>query len=77
MAPPLNWALAVTRVRFRHYLAASALGVLPGIGLAVYSADRVVQAGLLAPATLVPVLVAASVLAGAALLGRRLARASR
>jgi uncharacterized membrane protein YdjX (TVP38/TMEM64 family) len=75
MAPPLNWALALTRVRFRHYLAASALGVLPGIGLAVYSADRVVQAGtatgLLAPASLVPVLVAVAALGSAAAIGRR------
>jgi uncharacterized membrane protein YdjX (TVP38/TMEM64 family) len=76
MAPPLNWALGLTRVRFGHYLAASALGVLPGVGLAVYSADRVAQAGAasggLAPATLVPILAAAAILGGAAALGRRL-----
>src|SRR5579885_1620232 len=67
MAPPLNWALAVMRRRFRQRLAASALGGAAWTGRGAHSADRVVQAGPLAPASLVPVLVAASVLAGAAL----------
>ncbi|HLK12593.1 MAG TPA: VTT domain-containing protein [Candidatus Binatia bacterium] len=79
MAPPLNWALGVTRVGFRQYLAASALGVLPGISLAVYSADRVAQAGagesVLAPEKAAPVLLAAAALTAAAIVGRRLARA--
>lgn len=39
-APPLNWAIATTRMRFSHYLAGSALGIIPGIAMAAYLADR-------------------------------------
>ncbi|MBW2460551.1 MAG: VTT domain-containing protein [Deltaproteobacteria bacterium] len=31
LAPPLNYALAMTNVRFRHYLVGSALGLIPGV----------------------------------------------
>ncbi len=31
MAPPLNWALGATRVRYVHYLLGTMLGVLPGV----------------------------------------------
>ena len=31
LAPPLNYALAMTNVRFRHYLVGSALGLVPGV----------------------------------------------
>lgn len=31
LAPPLNYALAMTNVRFRHYLIGSALGLIPGV----------------------------------------------
>ncbi len=33
MAPPLNYALAMSGVRFRHYLVGSALGLAPPIAL--------------------------------------------
>jgi uncharacterized membrane protein YdjX (TVP38/TMEM64 family) len=41
MAPPLNWALGATSVRFSHYLAGTALGTLPGMATTVYFADAI------------------------------------
>ena len=41
MAPPLNWALGATSVRFPHYLAGTALGMLPGMATTVYFADAI------------------------------------
>jgi uncharacterized membrane protein YdjX (TVP38/TMEM64 family) len=41
MAPPLNFALGATRVRFVDYLAGTAVGVLPGMGLAIAFADTI------------------------------------
>ena len=41
VAPPLNWAIGLTRVQFRPYIAGSALGVLPGIAIACYFADSI------------------------------------
>jgi uncharacterized membrane protein YdjX (TVP38/TMEM64 family) len=62
MAPPLNWAMAVTRVHFRHYVLGSALGVIPCIAVTSYAADSIVQAGSLSaafsPRTLLPVILA-------------------
>jgi uncharacterized membrane protein YdjX (TVP38/TMEM64 family) len=43
MAPPLNWAIALTRVPFRHYIAGSALGVMPGIAITCYFADSIAR----------------------------------
>lgn len=43
MAPPLNWALGATRVRFHHYVAGTALGVVPGIATAVFFAESIVS----------------------------------
>ena len=36
MSPPLNYALALSKVRFREYLIGSALGLIIPIGLAVF-----------------------------------------
>ncbi|NWF73372.1 MAG: TVP38/TMEM64 family protein [Nitrospirae bacterium] len=47
MAPPLNWAIGVTRVRVRDYVLGSALGVVPCIAVTSYAADTVAQAGSL------------------------------
>jgi uncharacterized membrane protein YdjX (TVP38/TMEM64 family) len=41
LAPPLNWALGATRVRAGHYLAGTALGVVPGIATTVFFADAI------------------------------------
>ena len=40
-SPPLNYALALSRVRFRDYLLGSALGLLPPTVLAVVLFDEV------------------------------------
>lgn len=56
MAPPLNWLIALTRVRLTHYLAGSALGVIPGIALTCYFADSIAQAESLS-ALLTPELI--------------------
>jgi uncharacterized membrane protein YdjX (TVP38/TMEM64 family) len=62
MAPPLNWAIGVTRVRLRDYVLGSALGVVPCIAVTSYAADTVAQAGslsaLLTPDTLLPATLA-------------------
>jgi uncharacterized membrane protein YdjX (TVP38/TMEM64 family) len=42
MAPPLNFAMGATRVRFAAYLGGTAVGVLPGVGLAVAFAETIV-----------------------------------
>jgi uncharacterized membrane protein YdjX (TVP38/TMEM64 family) len=41
LAPPLNWAIGLTRVKFRQYIAGSALGIIPGIAIACYFADSI------------------------------------
>jgi uncharacterized membrane protein YdjX (TVP38/TMEM64 family) len=41
MSPPLNWFIAVTRVRFSHYLAGSILGIIPGVAITAYAADNI------------------------------------
>ena len=46
LAPPLNWVIGLTRVKFRHYFAGSALGVIPGIAIACYFADSITAAKL-------------------------------
>jgi uncharacterized membrane protein YdjX (TVP38/TMEM64 family) len=41
LAPLLNWGLGVTGVSIRHYVAGTALGVLPNIAVAVFFADTI------------------------------------
>jgi uncharacterized membrane protein YdjX (TVP38/TMEM64 family) len=41
LSPPLNYALALSRVRFRDYLLGSALGLAPPTALAAIFFDRV------------------------------------
>jgi uncharacterized membrane protein YdjX (TVP38/TMEM64 family) len=71
MAPPLNWAIGVTRVRLRDYVLGSALGVVPCIAITSYAADTVAQAGslsaLLTPDTLLPASLAFIVVTAGAL----------
>jgi uncharacterized membrane protein YdjX (TVP38/TMEM64 family) len=43
MAPPLNWAIGVTRVRFLHHVLGSALGVIPCISVTSYAADSIAR----------------------------------
>jgi uncharacterized membrane protein YdjX (TVP38/TMEM64 family) len=78
MAPPLNWAIGVTRVRLRDYLLGSALGVVPCIAVTSYAADNVAQAGslsaLLTPDTLLPATLAFIVITVGALVAWKLFR---
>jgi uncharacterized membrane protein YdjX (TVP38/TMEM64 family) len=75
MAPPLNWALGATRVRWRDYVLGTAIGVTPGIGLGSYLGDAVTAAGswtaLLTPAVLVPAALAVLGLVAGAIVARR------
>ena len=41
LAPLLNWGLGLTGVRVRHYVAGTALGVVPNIAVAVFFADSI------------------------------------
>lgn len=76
LAPPLNWTLGATRVRAAHYVVGTALGIVPGLAIAVYVGDVVGAAGsasdLLRPGIVVPAMVAAAALATVAVAARRL-----
>jgi len=78
MAPPLNWAIGVTRVRMRDYVLGSALGVVPCIAITSYAADTVALAGslsaLLTPDTLFPAALAFIVVSVGALVAWKLFR---
>jgi uncharacterized membrane protein YdjX (TVP38/TMEM64 family)/isoprenylcysteine carboxyl methyltransferase (ICMT) family protein YpbQ len=41
LAPPLNWGLGLTGVRLRHYVAGTALGIVPGLAITVFFADAI------------------------------------
>jgi uncharacterized membrane protein YdjX (TVP38/TMEM64 family) len=75
LAPPLNWALGATRVRWRDYVLGTAIGVTPGIGLGAYLGDAVTAAGswtaLVTPAVVVPGAVAVCGIVGGAIVARR------
>ena len=45
LAPPLNWSLGATRVLFRDYVLGTGIGILPGLGLTVFLADRIADTG--------------------------------
>ena len=76
MAPPLNWGLGATRVRWRDYLLGTAVGVVPGIGLGVYLGDAVTDAGswagLATPGVIIPGVLMTATMVGGSVLGRRL-----
>ncbi len=58
LAPPMNWAVSATRVRFVDYLVGSAVGVIPGLLLTVGFAHSLAHITsfqqLLTPDVLVP-----------------------
>jgi uncharacterized membrane protein YdjX (TVP38/TMEM64 family) len=76
LAPPLNWALGATRVSLPHYVAGTALGVIPGMAATVFFADTIARrppdAPLLSPGVVVAGLLVATGLAGVAVASRRL-----
>lgn len=74
LAPPLNWALGVSAVRLGHYVAATALGVVPGITLTVLSAGEIAEYGvraLVRPQAAIPIALALAFFAVAAYVSRR------
>jgi len=76
LAPPLNWTIGATRVRLHHYIAGTALGIVPGVAVTVFFADSIASRGpgdpLLSGKRLVGALLVAGFLAVAAVTGRRL-----
>lgn len=80
LAPPLNWSLGATRVRFRDYVLGTGLGILPGVGLTVFLADRISETGFSSELLTLEVIGPAAVLAvliGIGLaIGRRMMRRS-
>jgi protein-S-isoprenylcysteine O-methyltransferase Ste14/uncharacterized membrane protein YdjX (TVP38/TMEM64 family) len=53
LAPMLNWGLGLTGVRLLHYFAATALGIVPNLAVAVFFADAIAN-GLPGTGTLLP-----------------------
>jgi len=80
LAPPLNWALGASRVATADFVLGTALGIVPGMGLTVYLADRVTDAGsateLLTVEILGPAIVLAILIVSGAAVAQRLLRGS-
>jgi uncharacterized membrane protein YdjX (TVP38/TMEM64 family) len=76
LAPPINWAIGATRVRFHHYVGGTALGIVPGIAVTVFFADSIANRRpgdpLLSGKVLIGALLFAGFLVVSALAGRRL-----
>ncbi len=79
VTPPLNWAFGATRVRVRHYIGGTALGVIPGIAAIVFFTDSIANRGpgdtllnteTLVAAVLVAVLLIVAPIAGWRVLGK-------
>jgi len=75
MAPPLNWAMGATSVHLGQYVAATALGIVPGTCFTVLSADTISRHGLASalrtPEGFVPLALAVAVAMGAVVASRR------
>jgi len=69
LAPPLNWEIGLTGVRFRHYLAGTALGLVPGMAMTVFFADSIATrlpiSRVLSPSTVVAAVIVIAVVAAA------------
>jgi phospholipase D1/2 len=80
LAPPLNWALGASRVRTADYVVGTALGIVPGLGLTAYLADRVADARaateLLTVEILGPAIVLAALLVTGVAIAQRVLRRS-
>ena len=76
MAPPLNWALGATRVRVPHYVAGTALGVVPGIATTVFFADSIANrppgSQVLSPGVVLVAVLVIALVATATFASRRL-----
>jgi uncharacterized membrane protein YdjX (TVP38/TMEM64 family) len=80
LAPLLNWSLGATRVLLRDYVLGTGIGVLPGIALTVFLADRIADRGFSSELLTLEVVgpaAALAVLIGIGLaVGRRMMRRS-
>ncbi len=80
LGPPLNWSLGASRVRMRDYVVGTGIGILPGIGLTVFLADRISDAGssseLLTLEVIGPAAVLVALIAIGVAVGRRMMRRS-
>jgi len=78
MVPPLNWAIAVTRVRFRDYLLGSAIGIVPCAAIVCYAGNTIAKAtsfsAVLTPEILLPLGLAVAFVAIGASAARRFFR---
>ena len=86
MAPPLNWAIGLTRVRPGQYIAGSALGIIPGTAIVCYFADSIARikslealftAKMAFPAGLAAALLIVSGISAWRLLGKKSEQAAR
>src|SRR6516162_3449020 len=79
MAPMLNWGLGLTGVRLLHCLAATALGIVPNLAVAVFFADTIANrlpgSGTLLPWVVVGGMLVAAAIATAAAFRRSRSRA--
>jgi uncharacterized membrane protein YdjX (TVP38/TMEM64 family) len=73
-APPLNWAVGASRVRFGHYFAGTALGIVPGLTMAVWFADRFAHASANGGGGVADLALPAAVLVGLLVVGAVAAR---
>ncbi|MEI6314767.1 MAG: VTT domain-containing protein [Syntrophus sp. (in: bacteria)] len=74
MAPPLNWAIGLTRVRFCQYIAGSAVGVVPCIAIACYFADSIASLKTTEPMFTLKMVVPAGMVAALLIISGILAR---
>jgi uncharacterized membrane protein YdjX (TVP38/TMEM64 family) len=76
LAPPLNWVLGATRVRPQHYVAGTALGIIPGMATTVFFADSIANrppgSAVLSPRVALGALLVMAVVATASVASRRL-----
>jgi uncharacterized membrane protein YdjX (TVP38/TMEM64 family) len=74
LAPPLNWTLGATSVRAHHYVAGTAVGLVPGIAATVFFADAIANRDAASWRILIGALLVAGFLVVARLASRRLFR---
>ncbi|HYR95583.1 MAG TPA: VTT domain-containing protein [Candidatus Binatus sp.] len=72
LAPPLNWELGLTGVRVPHYVAGTALGLIPGIAVTVFFADSIAPGGLVSMKVALSVLLVLAVVGTGSLVRRLL-----
>jgi uncharacterized membrane protein YdjX (TVP38/TMEM64 family) len=77
LAPMLNWGLGLTGVRLLHNFAATALGIVPNLAVAVFFADTIANSGTLLPWVVVGGMLVVAAIATAAAFRRSRSRVAR